>query len=791
VSAAAASPETAVPALPDVDSLEARIGSRWLLYVGVGAIVVATSSFLKLAFESRWITETMRIVFGAVGGLALVWIGGRFVRSGLAVYGQMLIGGGIAILYVAIYAAFNFYALVSQPVAIVLMVAVTGLAAVEADRHRSQGLAVMAVGGGFLTPFLVGGRTNAQVALFGYDAVLVAGTAALARRRDWPVLNLVSYTLTIITVGGWLAAHYSNDAYLRTVLFLTLFCALYGYILAQHAGETGRLARATRRLLATAPLLYYVVSVTLLYRHSMALLLFLILVTLTGVVFARRLRSAWGPVVVWVAVVLPLLAWVDARADASWLLPGGTAILAVCALQLVAQLDRLRHDPGGLDPAGIVLFHLNALGTYVLLHGLFNPWHVDWLAPIAALMALGYFALWAAGRRWHTELPDHALGPVAALGAVALTLWMNGAPGVVGWAVEATVLTSLGVRSGREWLRLSGAALVGLSAIRLLGLLFGAIDAHYVVLINVRAATTLVVVLLLASLAWLHRRQGVVRLTRDAEYFTLAAHLLVLVLATTEINAFFELRGAGRSAVMARVATLVIAWTLQGVALVRAGLSRRSERLRLAGGLVLVLAIAWPFDGHLPLLTSLWETALLNAGPPAGYLVFANARAASALVSIVALYGVARMHRRTSDAGRATATAATLLASFLVLALLSAETSAFWRLRERAGLGTFEFARQMSLSIVWAACAAAFIAIGIRRRYRPIRYFAIVLFLVTILKVVAVDLSELERLYRVLSIAGLGLLLLVASYLYQRFRERLAAEPAGDAPVASPPGPSV
>jgi uncharacterized membrane protein len=43
-------------------------------------------------------------------------------------------------------------------------------------------------------------------------------------------------------------------------------------------------------------------------------------------------------------------------------------------------------------------------------------------------------------------------------------------------------------------------------------------------------------------------------------------------------------------------------------------------------------------------------------------------------------------------------------------------------------------------------------------------------FAVTIVKVFAVDLAELDRLYRVASIIGLGVLLLVTAFLYQRLR---------------------
>ena len=186
-----------------IDELETRIGSRWLLYVGVVAIIVGVAYFEKLAIDNHWITETARVIQGGVIGLLLVAGGLQFVRRGYRLYGQILSGGGVAILYVSTYAAFNFYHLLSQPVAFGVMSAVTMLAGWLANRERSQGLALVAVGGGFATPFLLPASTDAQVALFGYDTILIAGTMFLSRRRDWPTLNVVSYGFTVLTFFAW------------------------------------------------------------------------------------------------------------------------------------------------------------------------------------------------------------------------------------------------------------------------------------------------------------------------------------------------------------------------------------------------------------------------------------------------------------------------------------------------------------------------------------------------------------------------------------------------------------
>ena len=70
-------------------------------------------------------------------------------------------------------------------------------------------------------------------------------------------------------------------------------------------------------------------------------------------------------------------------------------------------------------------------------------------------------------------------------------------------------------------------------------------------------------------------------------------------------------------------------------------------------------------------------------------------------------------------------------------------------------------------------CAVApmlVIWIGFSRRSPTLRYLALALFGGTVLKMFAVDLLELDGAYRITGFMALGLLLLAASFLYQRQR---------------------
>src|SRR5262249_45698444 len=121
----------------DGEALETRIGARWLLYIGIFAIIVGASYFEKLAIDNHWISETARVIQGAIAGGLFIAGGLAFVRKGYRNYGQILSGCGIAILYISTYAAFNFYHLIAHGTAFGVMAAVTLLAASVADRHVS------------------------------------------------------------------------------------------------------------------------------------------------------------------------------------------------------------------------------------------------------------------------------------------------------------------------------------------------------------------------------------------------------------------------------------------------------------------------------------------------------------------------------------------------------------------------------------------------------------------------------------------------------------------------------
>jgi uncharacterized membrane protein len=752
------------------DSFEARIGSRWLLYVGVIAIVVGVSYFEKLAIENQWIGETARVLQGAAAGALLVYLGLRFVRAGYQLYGQILSGCGVAILYVSTYAAFNFYHLIGQPLAFTVMFLITLFGAWLADRQRSQGLALMAVGGGFATPFLLSSGVDAQIALFGYDSILVAGTMLLAHRREWPALNILSYGFTVFTVAAWAGRFYSASQYLTTELFLTLYCAMYLYILREGRRRTkDAFAQLAELVLFTAPFLYYLASLAILWRHSPVFLVYLMALTLAGAGYARS-RGAGVRLIFWIAAVVPLFSWILVHSNAQWLLPGLAVVGGVYAIHLIAHFDATLGADRRLTGGEIAALHLNGLVTYGATYLLVDAVNSAATAPIAAGFAFWHLAIAFALAERQREHALHFAALAFTLLVIAIGLQFDGAWAIAAWAAEGAAVIVLGLRERREWLRAGGLLLFLFAIDQMLELLDAAPRAGQLVLLNRRALSAAFVIALTYGLAWIHGRQpdsGTRRIETGIALVT--AKLLLLALITSEINAFWAVRGAADAWSMGHESLDTITWAAVGSTLVWLGIARRQSWIRGIGFAVIAVAV-------------LRLVRLDLADASQSYVILFNARLIASMFVIALLYGIAFLYRHQSeplDPAVPLRTVLLIAANALTLLLLTSEITAYWRVRAfspaAAGVAasTSDFAREMMLSVTWAIYATGLIIAGLKKQYAPIRYFAIALFVITIVKVFMIDLAELDQIYRVASIVGLGVMLLMTSYLYHRFRGRV------------------
>lgn len=196
----------------------ARIGIVILFF---GAVFLA-----KYAADNSLFPIELRFMAIAIGAFALLIVGWR-LRDKQAVYAQLLQGGGIAGLYLTVYAATKLYGLLPFGLALGLMVVIAVAAAVLAVAQNALSLAVIGTAGGFLAPVLVSTGGGNHVALFTYYAVLNLGVFVVAWFRTWRLLNVLGFVFTFTITGLWRATGYQPEDLLSADLFLGLFFLLY------------------------------------------------------------------------------------------------------------------------------------------------------------------------------------------------------------------------------------------------------------------------------------------------------------------------------------------------------------------------------------------------------------------------------------------------------------------------------------------------------------------------------------------------------------------------------------
>jgi uncharacterized membrane protein len=457
------------------------------------AILIGAGFAFKYAIDRGLLGPGARVLIGIlVGGAFLAW-GVWADRRGWERFSQAVNGGGIALLYLSILAAYHLYGLISGTTAFASLIIVTIGSAALAVMYDSAALAVFATFGGFLNPFLVARGPANLPGLYTYMSVLDLGVVGLAYLRRWRPLDFLAFAAT-----WFVFSLTAEDTSMATGLgFATAFFALFAALPFLRTA----IRKATTRqedLVTLVPnaLFYFVAGMLLLERgfeEWQAPFTLALAVAHLGLGFAaakddRLMRSA-----MFALCVLFLTAWIPIQFD-DFLVTTGWAIKGILLLMLGA---RLRNE--ATRRAAIAVLALAAAGTVVmmglpdaLLGGIVGA---DRFAPSRLLVsaeglhvALVIAALYIAGYllRAGGEIAERSAAVVMGVAANALTLlWFTteaveffnrpGAPGGQAlqfsvsaiWGIYAAIVLSIGVIIRVRWPRLFAVAVFGLTILKM------------------------------------------------------------------------------------------------------------------------------------------------------------------------------------------------------------------------------------------------------------------------------------------------------------------------------------
>jgi uncharacterized membrane protein len=206
---------------------------------------------------------------------------------------------------------------------------------------------------------------------------------------------------------------------------------------------------------------------------------------------------------------------------------------------------------------------------------------------------------------------------------------------------------------------------------------------------------------------------------------------------------------------------LTIGWALQGVALIWLFHRVPHPGLRATG--VVLLAIAF---GRLAVNPEIFSYYPRSGTPLLNWYLYAYGVVTACLMAGARLLAPPRHLVLNTNTPPLLYTMGTVL----LFLLLNIQIADFFADSEFL---TFQFsgnfARDMSFSIGWALFALALLIVGIGKRLLAVRYAAIGLLAVTLAKLFFHDLSQLDQLHRIGAFLAVSIILILASFLYQRF----------------------
>lgn len=207
-------------------SAEVAIASTWLLRLFVLALGGAVASFIPLAIRRHLLPPeaVVSLVFAA-GGL-LIWAGVKLIGRKYSLIGHGLMGGGILVCYLGAYAAgpssYSLFGGASPVSSFTMMVVVAVLSACLAVRTDSLLAAIFGIAGAFGAPLILKTAQVNFAGLYGYLLILNLTVLAIAMKKEWRLLNYISFVLTYLLFTASLDSYRGQD-FLTVIIFLGLF----------------------------------------------------------------------------------------------------------------------------------------------------------------------------------------------------------------------------------------------------------------------------------------------------------------------------------------------------------------------------------------------------------------------------------------------------------------------------------------------------------------------------------------------------------------------------------------
>lgn len=204
-------------------------GGNTIVRLGLLVLFVGLAFLAKYAAEHSLLPPELRLAGIGTAGIALFVFGARLRtrKTDRLAYALALQGGGVAVLYLTVFAAFRLYQFLPSGAAFGLLAMICAFSTAIALMHNALPMAFIGFAGAFAAPLLVSTGQGNHVALFGYYLLLGVAIAAVAWLRAWRALNLLGFFSTFGVATVWGVLQYKPEQFASTEPFLIAFFLVY------------------------------------------------------------------------------------------------------------------------------------------------------------------------------------------------------------------------------------------------------------------------------------------------------------------------------------------------------------------------------------------------------------------------------------------------------------------------------------------------------------------------------------------------------------------------------------
>ncbi|HLG24680.1 MAG TPA: DUF2339 domain-containing protein [Candidatus Nanoarchaeia archaeon] len=215
-------------------NFEADIGKKWLPKIGIISIVLGVAFFVIYAIQNKWIGPTGQVALGALAGISLIVAGDFFYRKKYYNYGMTIVGGGFAIIYFAMFAAYRFYSLLPLTADVGALTLIMIGTVFFSVKYNSKIIAAEAFFLGYIVPLLT---SSVNTFFLMYAVALTAGLTALAYFKNWKILGAGGIAAMYITHIFWLDNYSGTDKNLLNIVFLFVYLLMFTTVALKNKDE--------------------------------------------------------------------------------------------------------------------------------------------------------------------------------------------------------------------------------------------------------------------------------------------------------------------------------------------------------------------------------------------------------------------------------------------------------------------------------------------------------------------------------------------------------------------------